>query len=252
MLKINEFDFSLIIACYNEEEHLKGSFYKIDLVLKETRWRYEYIFVDDSSRDGTRKIIKDIISENPEIQIRYIFHETNLGRGQTVADGLKISSGKVIGFLDIDLEIPSHYIVPAVTYIKIGFADFITAHRIYKYGCSINSFIRYVISRCYNFLVRHLLCLPYRDTEAGFKFFNRDKILPVLSNIKDKKWFWDTEIVAIAYTNNLKIFLLPVLFIRKNNKKSTVKLVNDSLGYFVSLLKFRKKYFLGEKNVKKD
>lgn len=249
--KGNRVNFSLVIACYNESDHLKINFDKLESVLRETKWQYEYIFVDDNSRDNTKKIIREIVVENPGIQIKCIFHERNAGRGQTVTDGLKISSGTVTGFLDIDLEIPAHYIIPAVSLIKSGWADFVMARRIYKYGFSLDDLLRHILSRGYNFLVRRMLRLPFKDTEAGFKFFNKDKILPILGVIEDKKWFWDTEIVANAHRYGFKIVLLPTLFIRDRNKKTTVRLVNDSLNYFVSLLKFRRRFSRQQTNDEK-
>lgn len=250
-LKNNKMDLSLVIACYNESNHLQRSFNKIVGVLRETKWQCECIFVDDDSSDNTRDIIKGIVNDNPDIQIKYIFHERNSGRGQTVTDGLKVSSGAVIGFLDIDLEIPAYYIIPAVSLIKSGLADFVMARRIYKYGFSLNGLLRHILSRGYNFLARHMLRFTFEDSEAGFKFFNRDKILPILDVVKDKKWFWDTEIVAYADRFGLKIVLLPTLFIRDCGKKTTVKLVGDSLNYFISLVKFRKRFFRQRTNGEK-
>ncbi len=233
-------DFSLIITCYNEAPHLRESFEILKRVLKETGWRSEFIFVEDFSTDSTRDVIDSILKENPDLNIKKIFHQKNEGRGQSVNDGIRAAIGRVVGFLDIDLEIDAHYLVPAVVLIREKQADFVMARRIYKY--SIFSFTRAIVSRGYNFLMRLLLGLPFSDTEAGFKFFDREKILPLLDKLQDKRWFWDTEIVACAHRAGLKIILLPTLFIRRPDKKSTVRLLRDSWIYFVSLLKFRKRY----------
>ena len=53
------FDLSLIIPCYNEEKILRGSLIQVCDVLNLTKFKYEIIFVDDGSRDGTLKIIED-------------------------------------------------------------------------------------------------------------------------------------------------------------------------------------------------
>lgn len=233
-------DLSLIITCYNEEPHLKESFDVLKKFLIQTKWNYEFIFVDDFSQDRTRSVIEKILQENRDFKIKTVFREKNEGRGQSVTDGLKAASGKIIGFLDIDLEVGAHYIFPAVSLIQTGQFDFVMAHRIYKF--SFQSIIRTILSRGYNFLMRHLLGLPFRDTEAGFKFFSKEKILPILDLVENKRWFWDTEIVAHAYEGGLKISLLPVLFIRNRNKKTTVKLVRDSFDYFMNLLRFRRKF----------
>ena len=84
-----------------------------------------------------------------------------------------------------------------------------------------------------------ILKLPVHDTEAGYKFFRRKKILPVLKQVKDKRWFWDTEIIALGYLNGLKIKEIKVLFKRRSDKTSTVNLFRDTLEYIWSLLVFR-------------
>ena len=164
-------DLSLIITCYNEAPHLKKSFSILKNILDQTRWKYEFIFVDDFSEDQTRNVIEEIVKENSETKIKTFFHDKNYGRGQSVTDGLKAATAEIVGFLDIDLEIAAHYILPAVNLIKAGNADFVMAHRIYK--LSLKGLTRTIVSRGYNFLTRHLLGLPFHDTEAGFKFFSK-------------------------------------------------------------------------------
>ncbi len=45
---------SLVLACYNEAEHLRASFTEIRETLEQAGFSFEVIFVDDVSRDGTR------------------------------------------------------------------------------------------------------------------------------------------------------------------------------------------------------
>ncbi len=231
---------SLVITCFNEAPHLRASFEAIKKTFVVNHVDCEFIFVDDKSIDSTKAVIESIIKENPSLSFKVILHEANQGRGQSVMDGLRMASAQFVGFLDIDLEIDARYIAPAVELLEDGKADFVMADRLYQFSAA--GLIRTIISRGYNLLVRALLRLPFRDTEAGFKFFNREKILPVLNLVQDRRWFWDTEIVACAFKKGLKIILLPVVFIRKPEKQSTVKIFRDSWNYFVSLLAFRKRY----------
>ena len=228
-------DLSLVLACYNEMEILYKSISEIVETLDNLKLTYEIIMIDDCSKDGTRKELLKIEKKYPQIKV--LIHEKNLGRGGTVAEGIRLSNGKVVGFLDIDLETPAWYIAPAYMFIKSGY-DVVAAHRIHK--LDIRIIIRTILSRGYNLLTRSMLKMPFPDTEAGFKFFNREKILPVLEQTKDKGWFWDTEIMARAYYNKLKIKMIPTLFIRKTYKTSSVKLFNDTLDYLKKLVKFRR------------
>ena len=89
------------------------------------------------------------------------------------------------------------------------------------------------------FLVKLLLKLDLKDTETGCKFFNREKILPILEEIHDRHWFWDTEIMARAYIKGLKIIETPSIFIRKGFY-TRVRIFRDSLVQFRNLARFKR------------
>jgi dolichyl-phosphate beta-glucosyltransferase len=228
-------DVSIVIACYNEEPLLEESVKKILAVMDGTCWKYELIFVDDCSRDNTRQIINRIIAENPKHLSKKIFHEKNTGRGKTVTEGIMIAEGTYVGYLDIDLEVGAHYIPLMVITLQKG-ADIATAFRIYKE--TLRLFTRAVLSVGYRFLMHLLIKNPVKDTETGYKFFNRKRILPILNQTKDPGWFWDTEIMIRSYYANLKIVENPCLFIRRYDKKSSVNIFKDSFEYFIKLVKF--------------
>ncbi len=228
-------DVSLVIACYNEESLLEESVKKIMAVMDASRWKYEMIFVDDCSRDKTRQIIERIISENSGHMLKKIFHESNMGRGKAVTDGILVAEGTYVGYLDIDLEVGAHYIPLMVITLQQG-ADIATAFRVYKE--TLNLLIRAILSIGYRFLMHLMLKIPVKDTETGYKFFNRERILPILNETKDSGWFWDTEIMVRSYRADLKIVELPCLFIRRFDKKSSVNIFEDSFEYLIKLVKF--------------
>lgn len=228
---------SLILPCYNEEKILKDNVRQIIEILDSFRFTYEIIFVDDLSQDRTRDIIDEIIREYPHREFKKIFHEKNTGRGGAVRNGIKKADGEVVGFVDVDLEIHARYIPSFVLAIKNGY-DMAMASRVYKF--KIRSIKRYMMSKGYIFLVRHILGLKMQDTEAGFKFFDRNKILPILDETKEDGWFWDTEIVARAYLNGFRIKEIPCVYVKNFKKVSTVKDMRDSIYYINALARFRK------------
>jgi glycosyltransferase involved in cell wall biosynthesis len=233
----NSLDLSLIIPCYNEEKILRIFFEEIINVLSNSIFNYELIFIDDCSTDKTREIIDDIIRNNTNnILMRKIFHTQNQGRGYAVTDGIKVSRGEIAGFIDTDLSTPPCYIPALVIEIKKG-ADIATALRFYK--LSWTTIPRWIITKAYRFLVTLLLGLDLKDTETGCKFFNREKILPILEEIKDNYWFWDTEIMVRSYIKGMKIVEMPSIFIRRG-LYSRVKIFRDSMRHFINLLKFRR------------
>jgi glycosyltransferase involved in cell wall biosynthesis len=230
-------DLSLVIACYNEEPIFEQNVAETLRVLDALRTTYEVIFVDDASRDRTVEIIDRIIAADPHHIMRKIEHRANVGRGGTVADGIRASQGRMVGFIDIDLEVPARYILSCVLALNAG-NDVATALRIYK--LSVRSLNRCVVSRGYRWLMRKMLGVPLQDTETGFKFFRREAILPVIDATVDRGWFWDTEIMARAYYAGLRIIEVPSLFIRRFDKRSSVSVFQDSLEYAAKLWRFRR------------
>jgi glycosyltransferase involved in cell wall biosynthesis len=227
---------SLVLACYNEAEHLEASFAEIRDSLEQARFPFEVLFVDDASRDETRAILARIVAAHPQLSLRTILHERNRGRGATVTDGFRAARGTITGYLDVDLEVHCRYIPSLVRAIERG-ADVATLRRIYAF--QLLSLDRYLMSRSYSFLVRRLLEIDVADTETGYKFFRREALLPLLDEIRDPGWFWDTEFMVRASRRGLKIVEIPGAYIRRGDKTSTVKGVRDSLRYFRQLLRFR-------------
>jgi glycosyltransferase involved in cell wall biosynthesis len=230
-------EISIVVACYNEEETLRASFEEIRETLDDFGRRYEIVFVDDVSRDRTREILAAIVAENPDLEIQVLLHDQNQGRGATVTDGFKAARGAIAGFLDIDLEVHCRYIPSLVRAIEKG-ADVATLRRIYAF--QVGSLDRYVMSRGYSFLVRTMLDVDFKDTETGFKFFRREKLLGVLDEVTDAGWFWDTEFMVRAARAGLRIVEVPGAYIRRADKTSTVRGIRDSFRYFGKLLAFRR------------
>jgi hypothetical protein len=117
-------------------------------------------------------------------------------------------------------------------------ADVAVLRRIYAF--QLGSLDRYVMSRGYSFLVRKLLDVKLSDTETGYKFFRREALLPVIDTIEDQRWFWDTEFMVRAARRGLRIAEIPGAYIRRADKRSTVRGLRDSVEYFGRLLRFRR------------
>ena len=229
-------ELSLILPCYNEAEHFKTSSEFILNTLKKTSYTFEIIFVEDKSKDGTTALIKEFIGSHQNEHIKAIFFNKNKGRGKAVTEGILSAKGLFVGFIDIDCEVSPEYISQFIQKLKQGY-DVVCGKRIYR--ISVSGFVRAAVSRIYSFIMKLLLNTQLEDTEAGYKFFRKDKIIPVLSQVKDKGWFWDTEIMVRAERRGLEMTFLPVVFNRRTDKTSTVKLWSDSAAYFRKLLSFR-------------
>ena len=227
---------SIVIATYNEGEYLRDSVAEIRAVMDRTRYAYELIFVDDASRNGTADVVRGLVPETGHA-VRALFHAANQGRGGTVADGIRMARGQYVGFLDIDLEVHARYIPTMALALESG-CDIATAHRVYR--PDLRHFHRHVLSVGYRWLSRRMLGHSLLDTETGFKFFRRDRILPILEQTQDKGWFWDTEIMVLAQRSGLRIAEIPCVFEYRHDKASTVKVVGDVCDYLAKLWRFRR------------
>lgn len=227
---------SVILACYNEEQVLAQSFQELRETLEDFGRPFEIIFVDDLSRDRTREIIRSIVEGHPQLEIKVILHEANKGRGASVTDGFRAARGEIAGYLDVDLEVHCRYIPSLARAIQNG-ADVATVRRIYAF--QVRHLDRYFMSRGYSFLVCRMLGVPFHDTETGYKFFRREALLPVLDEIRDPGWFWDTEFMVRAARRGLRILEIPGAYVRREDKASTVSGIRDSVRYFRKLVAFR-------------
>lgn len=227
-------DLSLVLACYNESEHLEESFARLHQYLEKHTFNYELIIVEDKSTDNTRHIINKILSKFRANNIKYIKHSVNKGRGRSIMDGINIAKGDIVGFIDVDLEVGPEYIAGAVK--KLDSCDVVVGKR--TYAKSLKTKHRDIASRAYASLVRLFFKPPISDTEAGFKFFMRKKIMPILPEIENNGWFWDTEIIIRCYMHNLRIKEIPVRYVRRDDKTSTVNMIKDPIIYLHDLVKF--------------
>lgn len=226
---------SIVLPCFNEGPTFEDSVSKIIRELSKLKTGWEIVFVEDKSTDETAAKVLEFVKSIKTA--RAIFHNRNMGRGKAVKDGINAARGKICGFLDVDLEVSESYIPLFADEIKNG-ADMAVGRRFYE-GGFINSLPRVLASKVYAHIVKFLIGVPIDDTEAGYKFFNREKILPVLKRTRDNHWFFDTEICARAHLAGLSITQVPVLFIRRPEKKSTVRLLPDTFKYFLAILKYR-------------
>lgn len=233
----HKYDFSLILACYNETEVFDQSVKEIIKVLDNTNLTYEIIFIDDKSQDNTAKLIRRVLGRYSKKNLSAYFHAQNQGRGQTVSEGFQKAKGRIVGFIDIDLEVPAWYMPRFVEALDKS-TDGAIGWRVYD--LDLRGLIRWIFSKGYVWLREQVLSLSIKDTEAGYKFFKREKILPVVKRCRDPHWFWDTEVVARALKAKLKLAEIPVVFIRRRDKTSTVNLIPDTLDHLKKLWQYQK------------
>lgn len=228
-------DVSLILPCYNEASLFRRSVSDIAAVLDVLQLRTEIIFVDDGSKDSTKKLIAEVVRSNSHF--RALYQLKNQGRGKAVRDGIFAARGAVVGYMDIDCEVSPVYIPKMVAMIRSGLADVVIGKRYYR--TTIGSIVREVLSRGYQWLAHTMIDTGGLDTESGYKFFDRKKIVPILRKTEHTGWFWDTEVIVRSRKAGLRVLEIPVLFLRRFDKKSSLNIIPDTVDYMVHLWRFR-------------
>ena len=238
MTNSSSFDISIVVPCFQEENHLRKSVETIYALLERTNYSFEMIFVDDCSKDGTRDIILSLEKEFKNSG--HLFHEKNTGRGGAFLDGVLLSKGRYVGYLDIDLEVSCVYLLDVLLELERGY-DIAIVRRHYALSPSPVFILRHLLSVGYKMIVSSYLGIPRMDTETGFKFFERNCILDLAGKIQNKKWFFDTEVMVMGFFAPYKIKEVDGLFMRKTEKTSTVKLFSDTIDYFIEIYRFKKR-----------
>ena len=120
---------SIVIPAYNEEKTLGLILDKIKDVSLIGDLKKEIIIINDCSSDNTEDVILKYQRENLEMNIKYVKHEKNLGKGAAIHSGIKIATGDYLIIQDADLEYdPKEYndlLIPLLS----SFADVVYGSR---------------------------------------------------------------------------------------------------------------------------
>ena len=107
---------SLIVPCYNEEEAMPLFYKEASRVAAEMKAShgadFEFIFVDDGSRDGTLRVARALHAQDD--RVRYVSFSRNFGKEAGIYAGLQAAKGDYVATMDADLqdspdEIPELY-----------------------------------------------------------------------------------------------------------------------------------------------
>ena len=97
---------SIIVCVFNEISTIQEIYNQILDVDLINNIEKEIIIIDNNSTDGTKEILKKISKENTKI----IFQHKNLGKGNSLIEGIKMATGDYVVFQDADLEYsPNNY-----------------------------------------------------------------------------------------------------------------------------------------------
>lgn len=96
---------SIVVPCYNEEENINTYENTLFPIIEEMSSKYnqkfEYVFVNDGSKDKTLEELSKIAEKH--VNVKVVSHDINRGIGAAIKTGIEALSGEYAVFLDSDL-----------------------------------------------------------------------------------------------------------------------------------------------------
>ena len=126
---------SVVVSCYNEEKALPLFYQEMERVRKqdfENVADFEYIFVNDGSKDKTLEIIKQLRSKDNKV--RYVSFSRNFGKEAAMLAGLEASTGDYVTLMDADLQDPPAILKQMYNAIKNEGYDSVGTRRVTRKG----------------------------------------------------------------------------------------------------------------------
>ena len=163
-----------IICCiFNESNILKKKLNLLSKKFIDDKFYHEIIFVDNNSDDGSKRILKNYKKNNKNQKIKFIFNNKNLGKGGSIKEAIKNSTGDVGVIFDID-----EY---KLKDIKIGFKLFTKKKCLFLIGSRISKKNLFIYKKnlygviLLTKIINYLYKTKLTDSASATKFFSLKK-----------------------------------------------------------------------------
>lgn len=124
---------SLIIPCYNEEQALPYLYEELSKVARKMQEQlFEFIFVNDGSKDKTLQVIKSL--REKDVRVHYTSFSRNFGKESAIYAGLKAAKGDYVALLDADLQDPPSLVEEMYQSLKREDFDCVATRRVDRKG----------------------------------------------------------------------------------------------------------------------
>ena len=116
---------SIVVPCYNEEKTVPLFFNEVEKF--KGIHEFEYLFIDDGSRDNTLQAIKALANDHE--YVRFISFSRNFGKEAALYAGLQASTGDLVSVMDVDLQDPPDLLPEMIETIMQSDIDCVGARR---------------------------------------------------------------------------------------------------------------------------
>lgn len=234
---------SVIIPAYNEIDNLKkGALDEVESYFFKQKYSYEVLIVDDGSTDGTAEFAENFTKKNPKFTL---IKNNHGGKAIAVMTGLIACKGDIGLFTDMDQATPISETGKVLPFVDQG-ADIVIGSREGRKGAPL---IRKLMAFGFSMIRTIILGLPFKDTQCGFKAFNRKSIKAIFPILKER-WHkhlqkkggavnaaFDVETLFIAKKLGFKIKEVQVQWHHVGTER--VQVVRDSIDAVIDILKIR-------------
>lgn len=235
---------SIVIPVFNEADRITPTLEDIFSKVGKFSKKYEVIIVDDGSTDDMVVRVRQrfaLLYQNGELNILSGLHQ---GKGGAVKKGMLIAQNDWVLFMDADnsADISSlKYFLPFLEeyQIIIGSRALVEDGIIKK-----DWWYRIIVGKIFNFLVRTLVDIPFKDTQCGFKLLSQKVARELFANVQECGFAFDVEILYLAFLSGFKVKEVGVDW--RRSSRSSVRLFRDGIKMFFIIFKiaFRRVGFL--------
>ncbi len=168
---------SVIVPCFNEEESLPFFYEEMNRISKEmSEVSFEYLFVDDGSKDQTLSILKEYASNDE--RIKYISFSRNFGKEAAIYAGLKNSCGEYVVIMDADLQDPPSLLPEMYQAVSKEGYDSAATRRVSRKG---EPPVRSFFARLFYKIMNRISDADIMDGARDYRLMNRKMVDAILS-----------------------------------------------------------------------
>ncbi len=164
-------DVSAVIPVFDEIESLSA--FHAELMAAAPTWgsgRFEIVYVDDGSTDGTPELLEELYRETPDV-VRVVTLRRNFGKSGALSAGFQKARGDIVVMLDADGQDVPGEVHKLLARLDDG-ADMVGGWRHRRQDRPVKRWT----SRWYNSVTRWLTGLPLNDFNTGMKAFRREVV----------------------------------------------------------------------------
>ena len=170
---------SVVVSCYNEEKALPLFYEEMERVRKqdfENIAEFEYIFVNDGSKDKTLEIMKSL--RKKDSKVRYVSFSRNFGKEAAMLAGLDASVGDYVAVMDADLQDPPALLRQMYDAIKNENYDAVGTRRVTRKG---EPPIRSFFARIFYKIINKMSDIEMVDGARDYRLMKRQVVDSIIS-----------------------------------------------------------------------